>query len=207
MGQLKDLEIEATTYHLHGFSAIINVRTGALGTIQVCGRVPWRSAFSGMFGLYFKNSLRVSQAFIQALGCAARVFEAVMDAEPPKFDGPPATFCCSYFSSSYGKGSVGFACQTFPELNMLRWGMDYSVKKSTEEAFTAYDSSLVCIAGSCECKVCKGKCDDKTKGGQFCLVLIVETILAVTGSLCGISVAKDQILCSLVFKFLRTAGS
>lgn len=190
MDQSKDLEVQAKTYHLRDFTDVVNVREGAIGKTLVCGRIPWSTALSDTFGSYFRRLIDMRQAFGKALGCAARVFEAVTDAEAG-FHVTAASECFSYFSSSYGIGLVSFLCKTFPELKVVRREMDEGASKSAEDALATYEACLVNINSGCKCEICRDEDKNKIIGGNLCLVVILETILVVTRSLSGISVAED----------------
>lgn len=188
-----DVGVLATTYHLRDFTEVINVRDRTMLESKVCGRVPWSSALSDTFGSYFKTCLEdMPEAFGKALGCAARLFEAVARAEP--MIGPSAKLTCfSYFSSSHGPNFVSFVCNEFSELKVVRPEMDEGVNQTAENALAAYEACLVNISSVCKCEICKAK---NTKDGRisfdgrFCLVCMLETILVLARSLSGISVAE-----------------
>ena len=188
-----DVEIQTTVYHLRDFTDVLYTREGSIRRPSVCGRVPWSTALSGTFGSYFERcSEGMPSAFGQALGCAARMFEAVKNAEEG-FSGSLAVNCASYFSSSYGKGFVNFACHQFPELKALRQEMDEGASKSAKDALAAYEACLVNIGSVCQCSICKGKAKDigRHQSEKLCLVCILETIIVATRSLSGISVAEN----------------
>ena len=190
----KDLEIRTRTYHLQDYTDLLKTREGIKEQAIVCGRIPWSKALSATFGSYFNQFYQLKEAFGQALGSAARIFEAVKNAEF-ELDGYFTSNCSSYFASSYGKGFVNFACKRFPELNDFRPEMDQGASKSAEEALAAYRACCVIIASTCNC----GECPAPGFRRSFCLVFILETILFMTRSLSGIEVTEglDPLLIGL----------
>lgn len=183
-----EVEVRSKTFYLRDIMEVINIREGITSAPLICGRVPWSSALSDTFGSYFKRLIEMSRSFGTALGCAARVFEAVKKAEGG-FHGTPASDCCSYFTSSYGVGYVSFATTRFPELKCVRTHMDRGASKSTEEAARTYEACIVDIGRICGCKLCNAEPSVEAIQGQLCLTIIVETILVVIRSLSGISIA------------------
>lgn len=183
-----EVEVRAKTFHLRDIMDVINVREGINGAPLICGRVPWSSALSDTFGSYFTSLIEMRRAFGTVLGCAARVFEAVKNAEDG-FQGSPASECHSYFTSSYGVGYVSFAVTKFPELKAFRREMDLGARKSTEEALRTYEACIVDIGRICGCRFCDAGSSVEVIQGQLCLIFIVETILVVIRSLSGISIA------------------
>ena len=188
------MEVIATTYHLRDFTQVINVRDRNLLESKVCGRVPWGTALSDTFGSYFTTCLEgMPEAFGKALGCAARLFEAVANVEP-MIVGSARWSCFSYSSSSHGKGFVSFVCNQFAELKAVRYEMDERVSQTTEDALAKYEACLVNLSSAFRCDICKAKSKKKAQDsfdGRFCLVYMLETILVLGRSLSGIIVAEE----------------
>lgn len=187
----QEIEVRRQIYHLRDISGIFERRDFNPGVSRVSGRVPWESALSHTFGSYFERLMNMERAFGYALGCAARVFEAIAKAETDiQHD---ASDCESYFSSSYGIGLVASMILTFPELWTLRQQMDVGAKKSTEEAIQAYDSSIMNIQSACACEICKagGRVIGIAADGEYCLVFLVESILTLGRCLAGVSRAEN----------------
>jgi len=170
----------------------------------VGGRVHWREALEGTFGEEFRGLLKMFVLFGTAIGSAARIFSALVNADediPEKW----LRHNTIYFSESFGRDFVDFARNRFLELaaKNIRVEMEKAVRIHTyKEALTAFESSMSGLANSCGCKVCspatnppaetqlknpRDKFAARLPAQRYCMVAITATVIRLTRALSGIS--------------------
>ncbi|KAF2188438.1 hypothetical protein K469DRAFT_685134 [Zopfia rhizophila CBS 207.26] len=152
----------------------------------VGGRVPWREAFEGTFGEEFGGLLKMFLLFGTAIGSAARVFSALVNADE---DVPEEWLRRNtiYFPDSFGRNFVDFTRNRFPELaaKSLRAEMEKAVQIHTyKEALAAFEGSMSGLAKSCGCKVCSTA---PGSAPRYCMVAITATVIRLARTLSGIS--------------------
>lgn len=153
------------------------------------GRVSWKTCLADTFGSDFERLLKIPLNFGAALGCAARIFKAITKAE----NGVPERFpkeCRNYFDASSGQGFVNHALQWFPELSGLKPSMQKACRLGFEAAKDGYEEKFAAIQRSCNCGVCRDF-DHFEEGEGFCLILIMEAIIALCQVTAGLTVAEN----------------
>ncbi|KIX05670.1 uncharacterized protein Z518_03642 [Rhinocladiella mackenziei CBS 650.93] len=169
----------------------------------VGGRVHWKEALSRTFGEDFKSLLAMPVLFGAAIGSAARIFTALVEADPD-VDMISRRHCSSYFPDSFGQNLINFALDRFPELNskLLRAETVNAARiPSYGQAQATFESTMNKLAASCGCKVCcPAIYSNKEKQARtsrdntsvnhttprFCLVAISETVIILARRLSGI---------------------
>jgi hypothetical protein len=152
----------------------------------VGGRLPWREAFEGAFGDEFRGLLKMFVLFGTAIGSAARIFLALVNADE---DVPEEWLRRNtmYFQDSFGRNFVDFTRNRFPELALksLRAEMEKAVQIDTyKDALAAFESSMGGLAKSCGCKVCSRAVGSVSR---YCMVAIAATVIRLARTLSGIS--------------------
>jgi hypothetical protein len=167
------------------------------------GRVHWQKALEGTFQEDFKSLLRVPSLLGAAIGSAARIFAAIVEADesvPKEW----LRYCSIYFPDSFGQNFVEFAQRRFPELNSkpLKAEMTKAAQVDTfKEAQIAFESTMIRLASICGCKTCspdncqlagtegtlsKDKPNAKRLPQRHCLVALTGTVIKLTRALSGI---------------------
>ncbi|KAF2253854.1 hypothetical protein BU26DRAFT_230812 [Trematosphaeria pertusa] len=152
------------------------------------GRVPWQSCLIDTFGSDFERLRKMPLNFGAALGCASRIFKAIIKAET----GIPEKYleeCRGYFDASGGQGFVHNALRWFPELGPLKPAMEKASRMNLEAAKEGYEEKFAAIQRSCNCGVCR-EWDNFEEGEGFCLVLIMETIIVLCQITAGLTVVE-----------------
>lgn len=120
----------------------------------VSGRLPWKSALRLAFGSDFERLMKTRNAFGEAIGSAAVLFRAMVQAQPDI----PTRYLSSnsgHNDSSYGQGLVNFVARQLPELSDLRKIMEKALRVSSSEAKRVYEASIDTLAANCLCKACQ----------------------------------------------------
>ncbi|KAF1951012.1 hypothetical protein CC80DRAFT_496304 [Byssothecium circinans] len=161
---------------------------GEQAKVLYSGRVPWESCLTDTFGYDFERLRKMPLNFGTALGCAARIFKAIVTAE----SGVPKKYlqeCRSYFDASAGQGFVHNALHWFPELSPLKQAMEKASRLSFDAAKDGYEEKFAAIQRSCECSVCRDF-DHFEEGEGFCLVIIMEAIIVLCLVTAGLTVTE-----------------
>jgi hypothetical protein len=120
----------------------------------VTGRLRWTSALRMAFGSDFERLMKTRNAFGEAIGSAAALFRAMVQAQsdiPPKY----LSANSGHSDSSYGQGFVTFVVHQLPELSDLRKTMEKALRASFSEAKRVYEASIDTLAKNCNCKACQ----------------------------------------------------
>ena len=120
----------------------------------VSGRLPWKSALRLAFGSDFERLMKTRNAFGEAIGSAAVLFRAMVQAQPDI----PTRYLSSnsgHSDSSYGQGLVAFVVQQLPELSDLRNIMEKALRFSSSKARRVYEASMDTLAANCHCQACR----------------------------------------------------
>jgi hypothetical protein len=112
------LRLEQKSYLLPNSTSLMVMEEGwtATGKVLFSGRVPWTSCLTSAFGSDFERLRKVPLNFGTALGCSARIFKAIVKAEP----GVPEKYlegCRGYFDASSGQGFINNALHCFQSYN------------------------------------------------------------------------------------------
>jgi hypothetical protein len=156
--------------------------------VMFSGRVSWQSCLTDTFGTNFKRLQQVPLNFGTALGCAARIFKAIIKAE----SGVPEKYleeCRGYFDASGGQGFVHNALRWFPELEPLKHAMEIASRLSFEQAKEGYEEKFAAIQRLCSCGVCRDWDNIQEEEG-FCLVVVMETIIVLCQITAGLRVME-----------------
>ena len=181
------------TYRLPDARQVIRRENGSSQDTVLSGRVLWEKAFEYTFNRDFKRLMELRLTFGNALGCAARIYQGLFEADERL---PPAwrRDCRSYYPDSYGAAYVHFILTRFPELEPLR-DVIYSAARSQTaiEACSSFEAQIQVIATECGCLQCcpiEGErpplAPTNPNDGIFCLVYLVYTILKTSRVLSGI---------------------
>jgi len=165
------------------------------------GRVHWKEALQGTFKEDFKSLLGMPVLLGTAIGSAARIFSALVEADenvPQEW----LRYCSIYFPDSFGQNFVEFAQYRFPELSSkhLKAEMVKAAQaNSYSDARAAFELSMNGLASSCGCKVCcptnfqqaestlsENKTSAKRYLPRYCFVALTGTLIRVTRALSGI---------------------
>ena len=181
------------TYRLPDARQVIRRENGSPQDTVLSGRVLWEKAFEYTFNRDFKRLMELRPTFGNALGCAARIFQGLFEADellPPAWRGN----CRSYYPDSYGPAYVHFTLSRFPELEPLR-DIIYSAARSQTaiEASSSFEAHIQVIATECGCLQCcpiEGErpplAPTNPHDGIFCLVYLAYTIIKTSRVLSGI---------------------
>jgi hypothetical protein len=175
----QSMDLEAFQYlskivHLKDVSdnLFANDRNDAM---KACGRLEWSLCLSTSFGDTFKKLMGHKSNFSQMLGCAGRIFEAVVKAEPgTNFD--TRKHWIYYTDAGSGYGYVQNLVFWFPELKDVESRIQEAAACKLLDARINYESSLGNLAKICGCVHCN-RTRDEEPPGKYCLVVVVETIL------------------------------
>jgi hypothetical protein len=154
--------------------------TGMIEWISTCGRVEWRECLGATFGIYFETLMKLTSAFGDIFGSAARIFEAIAEADPNL----PKTFLYDnqlYAEDSFGAGLILNALRWFPELAKASANIQKAYETtSCAEALAKYQARIELLASCCACDLCvPGDAQIASSIGRNkpCLVIIMETIM------------------------------
>ncbi|KAB2572338.1 hypothetical protein DBV05_g8988 [Lasiodiplodia theobromae] len=172
---------------------------------KISGRVYWNSALSTTFKVSLQRLKGLHSNFGPAIGCAARVFQALTEGD----DDVPLewrTACQTYYKSSFGIDYVLFALDRFPELK--KWNMEedmrkFAALKTFDEAEREFEKSMFLIAEQCHCKYCcfngrptpkrtaAATTNEKEPDGNYCLIALSCAIIRLIRVLSGIGTKID----------------
>ncbi len=175
------------TYRLPDARQIIRRRDGSTQESILSGRVPWEKAFDYTFNNDFKRLMKLETDFGKAIGCAARIYRALFEADgslPQEW----LRDCHSYFPNSYGPAYVQFALTRFPELEPLRHIMCSAASTQTaNEACSQFEAHMKVIQSECECRECYpvALSDEGARLPTFCLVYLAYSIMRTSRALSG----------------------
>lgn len=169
------------------------------------GCVRWDSAFRSSFGEDFMRLLEMQQEFGKALGSAASIFTAIVEAD----ESVPVEWLrrnSIHFPNSFGRNFVDFCAYRFAELraDQLQESMISTCQiRSYKEADAVFESSLDRIAIVCSCKICsstdgesrwtqrRGYSTKSASDTPFCLVSLAATVIRLVRTLSGIDPIDD----------------
>ena len=157
-------------------------------SMRVSGRLEWESCLSNAFGTSFTSLMKHKLNFSQALGCAGRIFEAVAKAEP-EIGFSTRKHWLYYTDMGSGYGYVQNLVSWFPELKQIESRIQEAVGCRFVDARTNYESSLGNLAKICSCVHCNRTQEEKPPN-NYCLVVVVETILKIALILSNTSVEE-----------------
>lgn len=166
----------------------LDQRATAEGKFLSSGRVPWQSCLHDTFGDDFDRLLKVPMNFGAALGYAARLFSAIVEAEP----GLPEKYmgdCRAYFDAASGQGFVQHSLGWLPELSPLKRSMDGASRVSFQKAKEGYEEKFAAIQRLCACGVCRNF-EDVQEGKGYCLVMILETTIVLCQVTAGLTILE-----------------
>ncbi|KAI0192514.1 hypothetical protein F4808DRAFT_365300 [Astrocystis sublimbata] len=184
---LNEVEVASRTFVLEDATDIFR---GRILAILKSGRLPWNKVFAWTFGNDFHVLLTENRlSFSGALGCAARLLQGFATPEP----GLTATIRANwshYNSEAFGCGFISTLLGTFKELADLQGLIDKSSNTSYKEAEADYENHLARLALSCKCSKCQHQTDVPTPISEYCLVLMVGTVIRLTLGLSKMTIEK-----------------
>jgi hypothetical protein len=151
------------------------------------GRVPWISILHASFGRSVDVFLQRGAVthFGTALGCAARVFNALLCDDNDLPDGAFYKYRQDWSFISPSSHGVGFASTVRKRLSeisqseMVMDALERSVTKSFQEAVSDYEQAIGSIRTICGCVVCEGRAGSEgiaSKKRVYCATLLVQVI-------------------------------
>ncbi|KAF2664848.1 hypothetical protein BT63DRAFT_459463 [Microthyrium microscopicum] len=177
----------------------------SLYSMAISGRVEWKNALSLSFPGAFQDLMKVPKIFGEAIGYAAKVFQALAEGHD--------TFEIQYKrantfleTSAYGSDMVKRVTEVFPELSAIKPHMEVASTYSLSMAFHLYASAVQQISKRCGCDRCKQHkgstyADSPNLGPKgpliehdpkrFCLLLVMETIICLWRAMSGL-VREDR---------------
>jgi hypothetical protein len=183
------LKLVSSTYYLKDSSEFIHEEAEDAVLTTISGRLPWKICLSTAFGGDFLELMKTPQVVGTAFGCAARIFKAITRVEP-SFDREVIRGCRSYFDAASGLGFVENTIKWFPELETAKPHMESGAKMTLPNAKENYEQNIAMMGQRCRCKRCKD--EDAFSGSErFCLVVLFETIVAISQALAGMTVGED----------------
>ncbi|KAH8701246.1 hypothetical protein GQ44DRAFT_778824 [Phaeosphaeriaceae sp. PMI808] len=153
--------------------------------LVVCGRVQWDQCLSASFNPAFRALLKITMDVSNALGCAARICEAIAKAEPG-VDFNTRKNWIYYSDTGSGRGYIQNLVYWFPELKVVESKAQAATDCTFEEARQKYESAIAVIANACNCAICNGTGSNLVR--KHCYVLVLETILRAALILSNVSV-------------------
>ena len=179
--------------------------------VALSGRVPWEGALENTFDSDFRKLMMMKQAFDSMIGSAARIFQAIYEADkevPRKW----LINCRSYYPQSYGSSYIHFILARFPELQGIRDATYSGFRKSVRDAVANYEAQAMSLATGCGYqKVCRHFVQaDGTKTEEeeyipnpppYCLVIQACTIIRVARYLSGIITELHPMRAELEFVY------
>lgn len=173
------------------------------------GRCYWNKVLSTTFRGSFDTLTRgLYTQFASALGCAARIFQALAQGDeslPQKW----LVACRTYTDASFGPDYISFALHRFPELRRSLKSMELMMQEKARlpyaEAVEQLEEALSKISMECRCKVCwsDGKPDRKghtrtSRTGMvskewYCLTTLATTIIRLIRVLSSIDLVNDRL--------------
>lgn len=155
--------------------------------ILVSGRLGWSHCLSSAFGSANFETLRdLRSTFGTALGCAARIFEAVTRAEP-EIDFNTRKNWIYYTDAGSGYGFLQNLMYWFPELRFFEKHSQEAAGFNYLDARNRYESSVSILRRNCLCAHCTPTRDEQTLN-RNCLVVMMETVLRIALILSNVSV-------------------
>ena len=176
----------------------------------IAGRCYWdKVLFTTFRGSFDRLTNGLYTRFASALGCAARIFQALAQGDeelPQKW----LVACRTYTDSSFGPDYISFALRRFPELRKRLKSMESMMHDKARlpyaEAQEQLEEALSWISMECGCKVCwsDGNPDPRghartSKNGVaskewYCLTTLATTIIRLIRVLSGIDLVNDKLL-------------
>ena len=200
----------ARVVHLYRMTDIIKDNKFPNPDPVLAGRCEWRTVLSMTFGYSFECLTKgMHSQFASALGCAARVFQALAEGDE-SVSHHWLVACRTYTDSSFGPDYINFAMWRFPELkkslSKIEQDMQGKARLSYGEAEKQFEESIANISMLCRCKVCWLEGDHDPKGYTstsetpmgsrewYCLTTLATTIIRLIRVLSGIDIV-DKGLC------------
>ncbi|KAF2188003.1 hypothetical protein K469DRAFT_628263 [Zopfia rhizophila CBS 207.26] len=186
----RSIDLEAFRYprkvvHLKDVSDIIFANDGN-DEMLVSGRLEWSHCLSSAFGTAFEKLRGLKSNFGTALGCAARIFEAVAKAEPG-IDFDTRKNWIYYTDAGSGHGYVQNLVYWFPELKVVETKIQEAAGFNYLDARNKYESGIAILASLCVCAHCTPTGGEQAPN-RYCLVVVMETILKAALILSNVSV-------------------
>ena len=201
---------QARVVHLYQMTDIIKENKYQNPDSVLAGRCEWRTVLSMTFGCSFERLTKgMHSQFASALGCAARVFQALAEGDE-SLSHSWLVACRTYTDSSFGPDYVNFAMWRFPELknslSKIEQDMQGNARLSYGEAEKLFEESIANISMLCRCKICWLERNRDPKGHTstlgtrtgsrewYCLTALATTIIRLIRVLSGIDIV-DKELC------------
>lgn len=114
------VQVAEKVYHLRSTTELFQAVNSDLPErwTTLCGRVPWEQALRMTFGPDFTRLMEQKRACGAVLGSAARIFEAITNAEN-SISRKTLESLFMYSQDGQGKAFITFAVRRFPELMTL----------------------------------------------------------------------------------------
>lgn len=201
---------QSRVVYLHQMNDIIKDHKFVNSDPVIAGRCSWNKVLSRTFhGSFERLTKGMHSQFASALGCAARIFQALAEGDeslPQQW----LVACRTYFDSSFGPDYISFALDRFPELWKTLKSMEQRMQEKARlpynEAEEQLEESISKISMECRCKVCwlDGNPDPKGSTGTsnnymaskewYCLTALATTIIRLIRVLSGIDVENHNLL-------------
>jgi hypothetical protein len=151
------------------------------------GRVSWQSLLPIVFGQsFFRLNHYEAKTFHTAIGSVARGFQGLVEGE----DNLDVISCQNRSDpASFGPGLIQTLTSWLPELRHGQGRMERQLKLSFKEAPQIYFESMKKLHDICHCQLCSDSTTPPAYG--FCLVVLVETIVALGLALSKLIVASQ----------------
>lgn len=184
----REMELMTATYHLRNSAEFLHLVDEGLRTTTMSGRLRWDTCLSAAFGNEFKELLKTPRIVGIALGCAARIFKAIVRSESG-FDRDIERHWRSYMDTAHGLGFVENTVTWFPELRPIKDHMEVGAKMNLHDAKAQYEHYLRMIETRCSCVECHRS--DFVEREFFCLATLFETITTLSHTLAGFVVSES----------------
>lgn len=190
---------QLTTFRLDtGYHLIQASGPRGSSPLMTSGRVDWDICLSSTFGATFKRLSGMINIVGTVIGSAACIFKAVNLGLIPGISSQ-STYRC-LVDSSHGKGFVQNVLRWFPELSKARETMDKAACASFLDAKCQFEAKMTMLETTCYCFKCvEGSEMDQSDLAHkepiqfkedYCLVVLLETIIVVAQSLSYMNVAE-----------------
>ena len=185
------VQVSRKAYRIETIDGLLGL--GNFDFFAMSGSVPWEKCITEVFGTPAVRLLEEArEEFGNLIGCAARIFQGLTQAEPSRYfqRGDFQT----WFGFQTGQSGLGFAesaLSWFPELAVLRDHIRLDQGDSVDDAVEAYAETASKIAALCSCDRCQRGVLKFFGHGPYCLALLAETIVFLAWNLSGMKLDAD----------------
>ncbi len=185
------LQVSRKAYRIKTIDGIFS--HGNRFDFAMSGSVPWEKCITEAFGTRAVRLLGEARVeFGNLIGCAARVFQGLAQAEPSRYF--QRRDFQTWFGFQTGQSGLGFvesAISWFPELAVLRDHIHPGQRGSVDDALGAYTKTASRLSRLCRCNDCYRSSLKFSGQGPYCFVLLAETIVVLAWTLSGMKLDAD----------------